>query len=263
MSFPALAWASLSKVTRAADKLVLLGLADRHNSEHGLAYPSIAWLSEFSSLDRKTVVTALGRLEDAGFISDSGKRVGKTKQVKAYLLNMPEIGTVITGPFGDKGSGFSGEESRKRNTEPVLNRSEAKASYQVAVDLWNELSAGSKIPAVRVLNNSRKQMFAAREREHGLPAILEAVRNIHASPFCRGGGGARRKADIMYILQPQTLARAIEGYYGTSGAPKITDPTIIAANKRSTADLYDKMGRGQEAAQLRREADELERQLAA
>lgn len=131
MSFVALAWATSSKVARSADKLVLMGLADRHNTEHELAYPSLAWICEFSSLDRKTVVTALDRLEVSGFIADSGQRVGKTKQVKAYRLNInnPEIGTVKTELLADKDAVFSGEQSQKRDTEPVTEPgSEAKAS---------------------------------------------------------------------------------------------------------------------------------------
>jgi hypothetical protein len=52
MSWEALAWAARQRVTRAADKLILIGLADRHNSEENAAWPSLAWLGEFSSLDR-------------------------------------------------------------------------------------------------------------------------------------------------------------------------------------------------------------------
>ena len=99
MSFAALAWASSLRVTRASDKLVLLALADRHNPENELAYPSLAWLCEFSSLDRKTVVASLDRLERDSLITDSGVRVGKTKQIKAYRLsfNGAEKGTVKIG----------------------------------------------------------------------------------------------------------------------------------------------------------------------
>jgi hypothetical protein len=131
MSFPALAWASLLRVTRASDKLVLLALADRHNTEHDLSYPSLAWLCDFSSLDRKTVVSSLDRLEAAGHISDSGTRVGKTKQIKAYRLNLndAEKGTVKTEPFDDNSSVISAEQSQKRNTDTVRNRKQAKACY--------------------------------------------------------------------------------------------------------------------------------------
>lgn len=125
MSWPALGWAAKQKPGRVADKMVLIALADRHNEETDLAYPSIAWLAEFACLDRKTVVAALGRLEDAGLISDSGERVGKTKQVKAYVLHLngTEKGSPKTEPLQPKSTAFSAKQSQKRDTEPSLEPS--------------------------------------------------------------------------------------------------------------------------------------------
>lgn len=262
MSWIALGWAASSKVIRSADKLVLLGLADRHNTEHELAYPSLAWLCEFSSLDRKTVVTALDRLERYGFITDSGQRVGKTKQVKAYRLNInsAENGTVKTEPLGGKSAVFSGKQSQKRDEEPVIEPTEAKASYRQVEELWNSLSPVSKIPEIRVWNNSRKQMCNARVREHGLDAILEGVRKIHRSPFCRGQLGDGRKQDVMLLLQPKTCARVLEGFYGEDGErarPKSVDEQI--AHYRELIPFYEKIGRDDDAAECRRKIASLER----
>lgn len=119
MSWPALGWASKQRPGRVADKMVLIALADRHNEEADMAYPSIAWLAEFSCLDRKTVVAALDRLERAGLIADSGIRYGKTKQVKGYrlALNSPEKGDPKTEPLEGNSPVFSGKESQKRDTD--------------------------------------------------------------------------------------------------------------------------------------------------
>lgn len=62
MSFDTLAWAARQRLDRSSDKLILLGLAESANRGHGLSFPSIAALVEFSSLDRKTVILALSRL---------------------------------------------------------------------------------------------------------------------------------------------------------------------------------------------------------
>ena len=86
MSWKALAWASEQKCDKAADKLILLALAERHNTETQIAYPSTAWLVEFSSLDRKTVLKSLERLQEQGRIIDSGVRMGSTQGVKAWRL---------------------------------------------------------------------------------------------------------------------------------------------------------------------------------
>jgi hypothetical protein len=151
MSFPALGWASMARVTRASDKLVLLALADRHNSEHDLAYPSLAWLCDFSSLDRKTVVASLDRLEREGFIADSGVRVGKTKQIKAYKLNFnsAEKGTVKTEPLDGNSTVISAEQSQKRNTDTVLNQKQAKACYIKGSNLPDGLPAEPFMALVR------------------------------------------------------------------------------------------------------------------
>lgn len=131
MSFPALGWASKQNPGKVSDKMVLFALADRHNEEEDLAWPSIKWLAEFSCLDRKTVIAALDRLEALGLIADSGKRFGQTKQVKGYRLHLngTEKGIPETVPLEAKSTVFSGEEYRKRDTEPVIEPvEEAKAS---------------------------------------------------------------------------------------------------------------------------------------
>lgn len=129
MSFLALAWATKLKVDRASDKLILLAFADRHNDETGFAYPSIAWLCEFSSLNRKTVIAAVERLEGAGHLSDTGKRTGATRQIKVYQVN---VGTVPKTEQSQKRNSteISAERSQKRDTEPVREpiTSEANAS---------------------------------------------------------------------------------------------------------------------------------------
>lgn len=66
-------------------KLVLLSLADRAGETHE-CYPSIARLVEDTEMDRKTVLKIIDELIEDGFIIDTGKREGRTKQVKVYLL---------------------------------------------------------------------------------------------------------------------------------------------------------------------------------
>lgn len=118
MSFAALAWAAAQRPSRSAEKLLLLALADRHNTEENVAYPSVAWLADFTGLNRKTVITTISRLEEAKYLEDTGRRVGATLQVKAYRLCFERGETVpkITVPIFPKSPN---QESRKRDTEPV------------------------------------------------------------------------------------------------------------------------------------------------
>lgn len=133
MSFYALGWASLQRPKRASDKLVLIALADRHNTEHNVCWPSLAWLTDFCCLDRKTVIACLDRLERDGMVADTGRRVGKTGQVKVYSLAItgPENAVPKAEPLDDKSPAFSSKESQKRNTKPIkepVTRIVAKAT---------------------------------------------------------------------------------------------------------------------------------------
>ncbi|ELT4634183.1 helix-turn-helix domain-containing protein [Acinetobacter baumannii] len=92
MSLDATVWAWKTRQKQKAGgalkplkKLVLLSLADRAGETHE-CYPSIARLVDDTEMDRKTVLKIIDELIEDGFIIDTGKREGKTKQVKVYLL---------------------------------------------------------------------------------------------------------------------------------------------------------------------------------
>lgn len=78
-------WAFELELRPAALKFLLVSLADNASGE-GVAYPSVAALMQKTCLDRKTVISGLGRLEEMGLLADTGQRVGKTNQVKVYRL---------------------------------------------------------------------------------------------------------------------------------------------------------------------------------
>ena len=67
MSIDATRWAWRQQVSRSADKLVLLSLADRADENHR-AFPSVERLSQDTCCDRKTIIRAVARLEESGLI---------------------------------------------------------------------------------------------------------------------------------------------------------------------------------------------------
>lgn len=116
MSFEAMLWAVNRKLARPAQKLTLILLADRSGSE-SIAWPSVAWLSDKTGLDRKTVISALDALERDGSISDTGKR---KSGVKVYRLNMS--GTHNFGSFDDTVP-KTGQFQNSDNEVPLLDES--------------------------------------------------------------------------------------------------------------------------------------------
>lgn len=133
MSWETQSWAAQQRPGSSSAKLVLLGLASCADANH-CAYPSIDWLCEFSNLNRKTVISALQRLEEAGcaLIEDTGDRRGRTKQVKVYRLRANSVfraAGLHSDPKSEivpkaeqfrkrNSSGFSSKQSQKRDTEP-------------------------------------------------------------------------------------------------------------------------------------------------
>lgn len=93
MSWETQSWAAKQRPGSASAKLVLLGLASCADANH-CAFPSVQWLCDFSDLNRKTVISAIQRLEDGMFplIEDTGERRGRTGQVKVYRLAVNEGG---------------------------------------------------------------------------------------------------------------------------------------------------------------------------
>ena len=125
-------WAWEQRTGSSAAKLVLLALARRAN-EHLLAFPSVKSLSDDTELNRKTVLNCLSKLIELQLIIDTGYRVGSTKQVVVYKLqiddnlNNTNLGTVIpeTVPFlPDNSPVFTVEQSQKRATEELFNNKE-------------------------------------------------------------------------------------------------------------------------------------------
>lgn len=167
MSFPALAAVSKMHLGSAAEKLIALAYADRHNEETGCAYPSLAWLCEFSSLNRKTVIAVVSRLEACGFLSDTKKREGKTGQIKVYKLSFETVPK--TERFQKRNSSnFSGKESQKRDTDTIREpvSSEAKAS---------SLSRGKFPPPPDVPDEIWKDFLASpKRRKAGMSATAYA-----------------------------------------------------------------------------------------
>ncbi|WP_374417517.1 helix-turn-helix domain-containing protein [Klebsiella quasipneumoniae] len=72
---------------KASQKLLMLSLADRADELH-CCYPSIQRLVKDTGMDRKTIGKWINQMIEDGFISDTGERKGKTKQVRVLRLNI-------------------------------------------------------------------------------------------------------------------------------------------------------------------------------
>jgi len=101
-------WAARQRnIGSAALKLVLLYMAERVDDESGFAWPSVAWLSERTEQDERTVRKCLKALQEQGQLMDTGQKVGRQKNVTVWRL--PKFDDYLAGKANpDKNAGVRG-----------------------------------------------------------------------------------------------------------------------------------------------------------
>lgn len=246
MSFMALAWASKYRADSAAMKLVLLAFADRHNEETGCAYPSIAWLCEFSSLNRKTVIAAIDKLEAVGILTDTGERAGGTRQVKVYRLTMAksaENGTVPKTEQYQKrnGSENGGEESQKRDTDTVRNQASPEASPPTKARAGKLKAAHVRLPddwkPIRFADATvAREVIDRRGIEWGR-AALESFRNWAANADDKAGIGRKlnwQAAWANWVIEQDRR----DGRNGSGNRQHSVQPSGIGRTAEAALDVF-------------------------
>lgn len=97
VSFKAAAWAIEQSVTKsAAQKLVLIALADAHNGQTGRCDPSIQRVADICHMSYRTVTRTLIDLESLGLISRKNRTdKQQMKTSNSYVLRMGQIDLTI------------------------------------------------------------------------------------------------------------------------------------------------------------------------
>lgn len=242
-----------------SDKIVLLALADCANDE-GHCWPSVASLVRKCTKSERTIQASIKRLVDEGLLlrrEVPGKGCNYTVLPKTTATAAPRKDSAPAKSAPAQGTADT--PAAVADKPSVTVNTEAKAPVDRVIEAWNEESEVSGLHQVRVLDNSRKQMLRLRLKSHGMDTMLDAVRRAHRSPFLRGEVGDGRKADINIILQPKTLARVLEGFYGEDGEKKPPLSVQEQIDKlRESIVFYDKINRPHDAEDCRRRLAVLE-----
>jgi hypothetical protein len=85
MSIQAISWAFKQKLDSSPLKFILICFANYAN-EHGFTWCSNEQLVHMSCMNEKTVKKWVKKLEDDGFLIDTGKRQGATGRIKIYKI---------------------------------------------------------------------------------------------------------------------------------------------------------------------------------
>lgn len=90
---------------------------------------------------------------------------------------------------------------------------EARDAVRTVSEAYSEMAARSGLASIAVVSDKRRASIKARVDEHGLDAVIEAIRKLGKSDFCRGLNDTGWKADFDFLLQPSSFIKLIEGKY--------------------------------------------------
>lgn len=188
MSAKATFWAWKQRGLSASEKLVLLCLSDCHNSSTNRCDPSVAFISDNTSLNRKTVMKTFESLEKSGFISVE-KRAGmrtnfSLKVTDSDDLTSPEIGT---SPKNGTSPKIGTPTSTKIGTTPVpklghepISNLEVnlKDKYKgLEFELFDGLSKESVVEYIDFRNKLKKPLT-----QNALNRFLSKILKAHLDP---------------------------------------------------------------------------------
>jgi hypothetical protein len=238
-----------------SDKIVLLALADCANDE-GHCWPSVASLVRKCSKSERTIQASIKRLVDEGLLIRRevfGKGCNYTVLPRTPAAAAPRNARTpaeTAPPQPLRATPAAAADKPSKN-----HQSEAKASSQRVVEHYNSQAKKHKWPQVRVLDASRRQQLRLREKAVGEKGLIEAIDAMAASPFLRSKGKADGwKPDFDFLLQPQSLRRLLEGFYGADAPLKQLTAKERREELLSRAAFYDKIDQPDQAAECRSRA---------
>ena len=176
MSWEAMVWAIQQKAPTSSAKFVLVGLGNCAAPEDWHAWPSVAYLSDCTQQDRKTVLGNLGRLEQAGLIHRAGN-AGRTNQVTKWRLSIP-AGWLPSGPVATSTKNGTGT---KNGTVPLFPANSTKNGTATSTKNGTRNHKGNHKgnKSVRELRKNAEHplfaaFYAAYPRKAARPAALKA-----------------------------------------------------------------------------------------
>ena len=125
MSVYAMAWVWKQRLNNAAQKLVLLALADRSDDD-GVAWPGTRYLSEKCGISSRQIRSHIQRLEELGFV----ERVERTHESGRQLSNLYRLQI----PRRKDSSAYGAEEVNNRPEEEASNLVEEVVSFPHEAD---------------------------------------------------------------------------------------------------------------------------------
>lgn len=94
--------------------------------------------------------------------------------------------------------------------------SRAKVSIEdceIVTSAWNAMASRCEASSILKMSDGRTAKLKERIREHGVEALIEAIKMIPDSLFLTAKTPEKFKAHIDWFVQPDSLLRLMEGFY--------------------------------------------------
>jgi len=262
MSIEAMAYVKTLTITKPAQKLVMLLIADRISNETGECFPGQKRLAKEASMTERYVRRILGDLVKSGLLSsryrygENGKRTTSAYELVGFLgwLGCAETCSADQRQHssssekslqeqsgrtrGTIGSSLQEQECRTRTQRrtqrepkesgkldlPEVPEVEKPESHiDQALAMYEQVAVELGLPKVRKLNDQRKASMRLRLKEHGLDGWAEAMQALRDSSHCQGENNRGWRANLDFVLQESSMLKLLEGVYA--------DKKKVAENK--------------------------------
>lgn len=95
--------------------------------------------------------------------------------------------------------------------EPLEANASSPPLAEKVVEAWNDGPAKRGATAAKSMDAGRRKALTARVREHGEPAVFEAIRNLAASDWHCGRNDNGWRANLGWLLKsPENFQKALE-----------------------------------------------------
>lgn len=105
------------------------------------------------------------------------------------------------------------EEEKKKHTSPNGAAGVSGSDVRKAFENYNTAAEQLDLPKAEKLTPERDRKLRARLKEHGISGWNQALQALCEQPFCLGQGGRGWKANLDFLLQPESFNKVLERAY--------------------------------------------------
>lgn len=150
-----------------------------------------------------------GRIYDPSLYEENHRRESEEE-------NHKKIGKGAAAHAGGLDPHSGGHTSKANPEKPATASNDIKRAADTITEAWH---AVGDLPSIRAWTDARKRALKARLRDpHWLEQSLRAIAKIPKTPFLIGENDRGWRANIDWLLRPDSVARVLEGAY--DGTPR-------------------------------------------